>query len=112
MDKKTSVDSLVLKPKVAFLLWRERRSLTAGLRRLTRWQNRLRTLLAVLRVELDNPGLPPAPMLMKLLGLYQPLPLRQTTLLWALTLLEDLYLLVETLELETRRELSKMSPRS
>lgn len=102
MDKKTSVDSLVLKPKVAFLLWRERRSLTTGLRRLRRWKSLLLETLKAVRPQLKEPN-----PLLQLPGLPK-MQVPTGQLQWAVEMMEDLYLLLETLEVQ----LSKMSPKS
>lgn len=89
--------------------WRRRRSLTLGLRRLTRWKSRLLQVTRVLRADLEFLPVDPNQHLV-LTELRLPnLPLRQVTLEWALLILEDLHFLLLELEAQTKQALSETS---
>lgn len=94
--------------------WRLRRSLTTGLRRSLRWKHRLYPLMKAIRADLyrkDQPVYRVESELMAYLHLPQELEPHQETLEWALTTLEDLYLLLVELETSMTNRLSLMSKR-
>lgn len=93
----------------AISLLRQRLSLTIGLRRLRRWKSLLQKILLALREQLalrPTQTSYPAP---KVAHLPQGLFLATGTLSWALETLEDLYLLVTTLELQAEEAIQRTS---
>ena len=82
---------------------RQLRSLTRGLRRSLRWKTLLQPILLSLRQRLQEPQkASPLPLMP------ESLQLGRETLTWALETLEDLYLLVQTLELQMEQQISEI----
>jgi hypothetical protein len=88
---------------------RQRLSLTIGLRRLHRWKSRLQRILLALRPPMPLLGHQAPSPAMQALRLPKELTLALPTLLWALEMLEDLYLLLETVEIQMVEAISATS---
>ena len=108
------ISSLWSRVKETLRLRRRRLSLTIGLRRLNRWKNRLRPLLATMRQALQERVEPTYLEPRALRAFRLPIPLSPTLgrLQWALVTLEDLYLILQELELQMRQEEQEISETS
>lgn len=77
--------------------------LTLGLRRLAHWKRKLQQLLLLLRKGLQGTKAIQLPLL--------PVSLERTTVVWMVETMEDLYLLLNSVEIQTEQTLATLQKR-